>query len=96
MKQNITQEQLRDFWKSYNNNPKVIKPRCWLDGKEPEDINIGAMIEFLSNQEDIGNNWEWFLRENSGFPDNQVLNPKILCDALWNAVQEILEKAKQI
>jgi hypothetical protein len=49
-------------------------------------LSIGRMVEFL------GENWEWRQREAGMCPDNKALHPKYLCDGLWKATKEILEK----
>jgi hypothetical protein len=82
MKQHITIDQ----W----NEIKLLSPDI------PHDMNIGQMIEFLTNG---GCQWKhsfdgfvWKI-ESPDFDDLHYAESGIeLCDALWEAVKEVLEK----
>lgn len=64
-------------------------------------LSIGQMIEFLDENKYIeikkvqpGTHWQWLIIKNEkqiGITSDQSNNYE-LCDALWEAVKEILEK----
>jgi hypothetical protein len=58
-------------------------------------LSIGQMIEFLddNNEKSIFFDWEKYL-DVSVYPDGEIafeITPKGFCDALWEAVKEVLE-----
>lgn len=103
MKQEITVEQLNEL------SPKnLIKIKRWaLKRHYYADLSIGQMIEFLEehtggNDFDIrihsaGSGWKkpgQRLVDINGLPVNEIEDEEELCDALWEAVKEVLENEK--
>ena len=105
MKQHITVEQLNELSeKTLSNYMVVVGYTVSQEGITKKDIellplaNIGQMIEFLDEQKkfhfiSLEGVPEWvvsfgeYLREDAYFSRD-----KELCDALWEAVKEVLEK----
>lgn len=95
MKQHITKEQLDEL------KDKTAIYRAFVKDKEHGYLlSIGQMIEFLDEHENIKGmyfgsgsiGWEWENEESNldMFRTNKF--PNELCDALWEAVKEVLEK----
>ena len=96
MKQHITKKQLNELnekqakkLRDYltNHSPNLIPGDfMWKDRWLLTKLNIGQMIEFLDEKwlEILG---DWSGSDCDYFPDN-----KELCDALWEAVKEVLKK----
>jgi len=97
MKQKITRDQFNEL--SEKGKDRLIK---WTDKKEylAPHLTIGQMIEFL--EESIRKkDWGIYFVKNLAFIvlNNGILSGKIprnrkgeLCDGLWKAVKEVLEK----
>lgn len=96
MKQYITEEQLNKL----TTNAK-IKLKNWCISKSPHNksydetkINIGQMIEFLDKYHGAWSMESWQEWEIINQEDNKnmiISKNKELCDALWEAVMEMLE-----
>lgn len=90
MKQHITIEQLNEL-----SSDADFKLRGWMDSKGYGGYDylpsIGKMIEFLgtswmvNNRNSIG---EWEVERRDGM---ESFENSELCDALWEAVKEVLE-----
>lgn len=97
MKQHITNEQLEELsGKAYDRAVVDYWPEARIERTnqdlEPEDFNIGQMIEFLDEHD---YNWCWEAFEDVGVPDDSHIvrvEKERLCDSLWEAVKEVLEK----
>ncbi len=96
MKQHITASQLDELSKKGIKNlkkyllPKNI-PGFW-DVNFVPTLSIGQMIEFLDEENvaiDITTGWTIIASE---LQDLHTYKNEELCDALWEAVKEILEK----
>lgn len=95
MKQHITNKQLIDL-----SMEAAQRLEVWLKAKGyPQRLNIGQMIEFLAEKEVIDEEFiycQWELNNNCPSwvvnSDGENYRSKELCDALWEAVKEILEK----
>lgn len=102
MKQHITYEQMCElspqarvkltkwFW-----NKIVSGPLPELVTRDEEDVTIGQMIEFLDEHWgawQISSWQEWSItRHENGETQYHNTEPE-LCDALWEAVKDILER----
>jgi hypothetical protein len=98
MKQNITTKQLNELSEKGKDKLITWMMNCGYVTVEvnlEEDIpllSIGQMIEFLDEQfvelHQTSSFWGVRLKKNKYV----VEKPKELCDALWQAVKEVLEK----
>lgn len=93
MRQNITKEQFDEL------NDTLKDKALKVFGFGYEYINIGTMIEFLdeSINKSLGESWYGLLfnggDENDGSAGTVYQNYEgELCDALWEAVKQILEE----
>lgn len=103
MKQHITQFELDDYLQHQDEQTHIPITEWLVPGSShhaPKDaslITIGKMIEFLDERA----NTDWDIRFHNPFydvnyPDSPVTpdyeDYKELCDALWEAVKDVLEK----
>lgn len=97
MKQHITVEQLKELplkskqklqtWWDINYKEETIILYEMQDGFDPI-LSIGQMIEFLDEHNEYEDWWEDLF-----YPSGKDVLPKYdgeLCDALWEAVKEVL------
>ena len=89
MKQHIMVEQLREV--KPTKLLKILKYGLAGDDRWAESINIGKMIEVLSNYkqiEIIQGKVGWIM-----FMDNSLkISGDELCDALWEAIKYVIEE----
>jgi len=102
MKQHITKEQFRELtppeqeklFRFFFGDSYPVKGGFEVIDINPEYLTIGRMIEFLDaggvvySIEAHGKYWELFWDSAGG--DEKIRGE--LCDALWEAVKEVLEK----
>ena len=91
MKQHITTKQLNELSEKGKQGLDAYLKKLWGITNPVYEIeighrqlSIGQMIEFL------GEEWQRVTRKSGFCPDNEALDPKNLCNALWEAVKETL------
>lgn len=91
MKQYITIEQLNEL-----NKEQLVKFYTWVESKsyQRDLISIGQLIEFLDKRK-FPTYWISAIGKDAGREGTYYPSAKELCNALWEAVKEILNETKK-